>query len=765
MESEPPHKLAIACLFRDSAFYLREWVEHYLSMGATRLYMCDNNSVDDGCEVLRPYIESGIVILTRCERQFVDDFEGEIHTPFFDVVLRAARGHAKWVACLDSDEFVVPVHPDDSNLLSVLERYEHEGDNAESIVYAHWQLYGTSGVQRKPADRLISETFVRRAPSDYSGNRLLKAFVRTDRYVDMQDVHTILGADGYGRVAGGARRDVTIPERVCVSQLRINHYNTGDVAYYTKYKVPFYERFVPLNHPGREELLTRATRMANCEIEDRSAAERFAPAIRRNVLGPRVCVVLHMDNIATQWTNVRALLHNIRRASVVYDLYVSVANPLDKEWTDRLEAFHMECGTVAPGRGERPVEIITVDQRDTHEAAWLLTVQRIIQLDRAYDYGLKLCAASSPLENGEHVACEALLGSPERISRCIRLLDSDPKVGIIGIAPPPGGTGKANATHLDGGAFWTRYAPFARALPMIPDLDALVNLWRKTENTSHGSSTGQTAVLVNTVTQCGLARHTVEHLGPVDTVSNDIIGALETQNMNLMAGQRAVDPANKVPGLWDPVVTRALRAAFEEATGDLSPMAHLAKAIYDEARDAVHVTELTLWCTRGIAWSVACALVHSLMVPGQKGEAMGTTVRRWVAVDMAGPNTERASIVDLCSNVGLSIETRAGDTARTTLEETDLLIIDSWHTCDHLGRELARHHSKVRHSILIVGTTAYAKRGQAPCRATRAIPCAGHEGIAPAIGAFLEEHTGDWRKTLTDDHGDGFVLLTRVNPL
>lgn len=777
--AQPRHELAIACLFRNSAFFLREWIEHYLLMGATRFYLCDNLSEDDGREVLRPYVESGVVVLTRCDREFVSQFESEIHTPFFDVVLRAAAGEARWVACMDSDEFVAPVRADDRDLLTVLRRYEDE-----PVVYAHWQLYGTSGVERVPAGRLLCETFVRRGHAHGAGNRLLKAFVQTDRYIDMQDVHTIRGIGGFGRVAGGIRRAVTIPEEVCVTELRVNHYNTGDAAYYARYKVPFYERFVPLDHPGRQELLTRATRMAHCEVEDRSAAERFAPAIRRNVLGPRVCVIVHIDHV-DQWASLsRPYLHNLRRSGLSYDMYVTV--PRDcwgQTLGDAIRSFHMDCGTVAPGRGERAVEFVFVNDRDTHTEAWLLALRRIAQLNRAYDYALKFHATLEPSRHAQ--LAQAIVGTSARVRECIDIMDRDPTVGMIGAAPwvcdQPDGvrTDALNRSlgasidspgrFVDGSVFWVRYEPMAQASATVTDLDALAAQCHAGHMQSQGAADLLPAecALGNSIAHAGLEIRGASPVTP-ELVGQDEIDAIEAANAVRISARCSMDPLTTAPSAWDPVGSRAIRSGFEAATAPGATTTLLAAAVYAEARDALHVTELTRRCGL-VSWASARALLHSLMVPCGRAEAAMTTVRRLVTVDMERSDT-RTLVADACASTGISVETRTGDTAQTTIEETDVLIIDSWRVCAHLRRELAHHSDKVRRCIIIAGTAIDGDRGETvrrngdPTTEARRFAYKVDEvrkGVWPAIRDLVATSESEWGIVRCNTEHDGFVVIVR----
>ena len=59
----PSNYLAVCAIYRDEGPYLREWVEFHRLAGVERFYLYDNGSTDEHEEVLRPYVEEGLVEL------------------------------------------------------------------------------------------------------------------------------------------------------------------------------------------------------------------------------------------------------------------------------------------------------------------------------------------------------------------------------------------------------------------------------------------------------------------------------------------------------------------------------------------------------------------------------------------------------------------------------------------------------------------------------------------------------------------------------
>jgi len=58
------------------SFFLKEWVDHF--------FLCDNNSKDNSFEVIKPYIEKGLIDYQICKDKFNNflEFENNLHIPF-----------------------------------------------------------------------------------------------------------------------------------------------------------------------------------------------------------------------------------------------------------------------------------------------------------------------------------------------------------------------------------------------------------------------------------------------------------------------------------------------------------------------------------------------------------------------------------------------------------------------------------------------------------------------------------------------------------
>ncbi len=235
-------RLAVCAVFRDEAPYLAEWIEFHRLVGVDHFFLYDDRSRDAGREVLGPYVAGGLVTLEECAMPLASGGQGWA----YDDALGRARGQFRWLAFIDVDEFLFS--PEQDSLVNVLAAFEaHPG------VLVNWQVYGSSGLQRRP-DWLVIESFTRRARTEWVRNRRVKSIVDPSRALRSMGPHFFAYGPGeravteshepavVAEVSGGRRRlrrvlarvpgvevdPYAIREssirRVSVARLRINHY-------------------------------------------------------------------------------------------------------------------------------------------------------------------------------------------------------------------------------------------------------------------------------------------------------------------------------------------------------------------------------------------------------------------------------------------------------------------------------------------------------------------------------------------------------------
>ena len=164
--------LVVAALFRNEAPFLAEWVSFHRIVGVDHFYLYDNGSTDHPETVLSPFLKEGCVTLRPWPVPFHERAQATAYTD----CLNRVRGQARWLACIDIDEFLFS--PQSFRLDSVLRAFE-----GQPGVVVHWQIYGSSGEERA-SERPVIARFARRAPTHWIRNRRVKSIADPDVAVE-----------------------------------------------------------------------------------------------------------------------------------------------------------------------------------------------------------------------------------------------------------------------------------------------------------------------------------------------------------------------------------------------------------------------------------------------------------------------------------------------------------------------------------------------------------------------------------------------------
>jgi hypothetical protein len=106
--------------------------------------------------------------------------------------------------------------------------------------------------------------------------------------------------------------------------------------------------------------------------------------------------------------------------------------------------------------------------------------------------------------------------------------------------------------------------------------------------------------------------------------------------------------------------------------------------------------------------------------------------------------------------VGVDFKFIVGDSAEVEIEPADMLFIDSYHSYEHLTKELTKHSPKIRKFITMHDTTTFGVVGQG---STKTLKVA---GLWPAVEEFVA--LGVWRVRERLVHCCGLTTLERVSP-
>lgn len=227
------YDLALCAIFKNEADYLREWIEFHKLVGVQHFYLYNNLSEDHFYQVLTPYIESGEVELFEWPDQFKEDGSRawtQTQTSAYMHAVQLAKRKAKWLAILDTDEFLFPVEKD--SLVDFLLDYERE-----AALCVNWQMYGTSGVAEIAPGHLLIEDLIYKAPTEYGENIQVKSIVRPMCVESVTNPHHCNFILGLYQVNSNGEMRFGPFSPVLVDKIRINHYWTRDEKFFYEKKI------------------------------------------------------------------------------------------------------------------------------------------------------------------------------------------------------------------------------------------------------------------------------------------------------------------------------------------------------------------------------------------------------------------------------------------------------------------------------------------------------------------------------------------------
>lgn len=226
------YEIAATAIFQNEAPYLAEWIQYHRLIGVEHFYLYNNRSTDEFYEVLAPFVIAGWVELIDWPYTYEKPGEWNlIQCKAYEDAVQLSKKKAKWLAILDIDEYIVPVQHD--NLKKALKEFGKCG-----AVCPNWQMYGTSSVDKIPADRLMIETLVRKAPSQYGENAHVKSIVRPKAVRKVSNPHVVSLKKGYHQFNTNHEQTAgPISPTILTDKIRINHYWTKDEEFFFNRKV------------------------------------------------------------------------------------------------------------------------------------------------------------------------------------------------------------------------------------------------------------------------------------------------------------------------------------------------------------------------------------------------------------------------------------------------------------------------------------------------------------------------------------------------
>lgn len=139
------YKVSLCLIFKNEAPFLKEWLDYHLTVGVEHFYLYNNNSEDNYGEVLKPYIDKGLVT-------FIDWPYDHSQFKAYQHCYENYRNETNWISFLDADEFFVPKYT------NTLEEWLKTFDKYPAIVI-HWRMFGTGGQLKHDYSKNVIEQY------------------------------------------------------------------------------------------------------------------------------------------------------------------------------------------------------------------------------------------------------------------------------------------------------------------------------------------------------------------------------------------------------------------------------------------------------------------------------------------------------------------------------------------------------------------------------------------------------------------------------
>lgn len=146
-DNSKTYNVSICAIFKDEAYYLKEWIEFHRIIGIDHFYMYNNNSEDDFLIVLQHYIDLGIVTL-------IDWPKKHAQLEAYRNCIENYRSESKWIGFIDIDEFVIPKN--EIKIYDLLKKY----NRTSGAILCYWRVMGSGGKISRNITRLVTEEFV-----------------------------------------------------------------------------------------------------------------------------------------------------------------------------------------------------------------------------------------------------------------------------------------------------------------------------------------------------------------------------------------------------------------------------------------------------------------------------------------------------------------------------------------------------------------------------------------------------------------------------
>jgi hypothetical protein len=215
-------KFGIMAIFKNEAMGIREWVEHYKWQGADEILLLDNNSTDNGADLIKGIPHVTVVNAPKSHAQ--KEQYNTIGMPWLK------EKKIDIIAIVDLDEFMFG--KEGKKLKErVLEVFTRE--NRPSQFSCQWTMFGSSGISTQP--KSIRKSFIHR-------KRDLDPNIKSVMWV--KDVEE----NGLNLHVSKVKGETV----TCPANIQLNHYAIQSKEYFEKVKMKRGDASNPLTDKVRD---------------------------------------------------------------------------------------------------------------------------------------------------------------------------------------------------------------------------------------------------------------------------------------------------------------------------------------------------------------------------------------------------------------------------------------------------------------------------------------------------------------------------------
>jgi hypothetical protein len=215
-------------MFKNEAWIIKEWIEHYLKEGVEHFYLIDNGSTDDYEEKISDYIN--YITLVKDSTRLPYGTQSHLYQKIF---LDLIKRETKWIITCDIDEYIY-ARNGYKTIVDVLDRLP----STIETIWIPWKIFGANGNIKHPNSVVANFTKRSDVPDKFLGSgksifqtKNLLNFGCCGHYVELKDntrIHTPNGDNYYL---------FNMTEENCSKfNLHLNHYMFLSEEYYLKIK-------------------------------------------------------------------------------------------------------------------------------------------------------------------------------------------------------------------------------------------------------------------------------------------------------------------------------------------------------------------------------------------------------------------------------------------------------------------------------------------------------------------------------------------------